>query len=194
MQHAQQVVQHLAYIPYDLFRNYLHYNNKQDLTDEIFSAILSGLAGKTSEEEAMSDMLVVAMEDDLLEKYWQFVFFEQDAEKKVNMNDMVEILTPQCLLLNIFPYNQAELRKSFIEEKVPKFLDNIDKLYQKSGGDYLLGNSLSYADLAYYRMINAIKGVVGEDIGSDRLKGLYQRVAALPRIINYEKNKPKTEF
>lgn len=95
--------------------------------------------------------------------------------------------------IKTFTYKQAELQKSFKEVKVPKFLDNIDKLYPKNG-DYLLGNSLTYADLAYYRMINVIKVMTGEDIGSDRLKGLYQRVAALPRIAHYEKTKPVPEF
>ena len=59
---------------------------------EPFLQILSGLAGKTSEEEAMSDMLVVAMEDDLLEKYWDCTFFEKDPEKKVNINTRTIII------------------------------------------------------------------------------------------------------
>ena len=38
-------------------------------------------------------MLVVAMEDDILEKYWQCIFFEKDPEKKVDIDvrDIIEI-------------------------------------------------------------------------------------------------------
>ncbi|EDV29623.1 Hematopoietic prostaglandin D synthase [Trichoplax sp. H2] len=134
-----------------------------------YAARLAGLAGKNLEEEALADMYVSAIDDDVLENFWKCAYFEQDPEKK------------------------AELQKKFKEETVPKFLRNLDRLYESSGGDYLLGNSLTYADLAYYRMIKTVSGLVG-DVSSDRLKSLYQRVAALPKIAHWEETKPKPAF
>lgn len=72
---------------------------------ECFSITLSGLAGETNEEEAICDMLVVAMEDDLIEKYWDCTFFEKDPEKKVNINTVLSSLRYLSHVVTIYYKN-----------------------------------------------------------------------------------------
>ncbi|CAF0964157.1 unnamed protein product [Rotaria sordida] len=143
----------------------------QSLTIARFLAKQFQLAGKDNLEQAKVDAVADTLSD-LVSKYGP-VRFEQDATKK------------------------EELTKKFLAEELPKHLQNLEtlgKLYG-NGGPFFVGNRLTWVDLYFYDMAANILQVDANCLDSRPwLKQNRAEVEKQPKIAEYLKNRPKTEF
>jgi len=146
----------------------------QSLTIGRYLARKYNLAGKTDVEQAQADMIVDCIEDALKPVP---VFFR---------------FTPD-------PVKKAELKKKFIEEQLPEFLNKLEALLvsNKGGDGYFVGDQLTWADLHLVRMQGSLVLSVGLATPFDKhpkLNALFNRVVQLPKIAPYQANLPVTEF
>ncbi|CAF0935411.1 unnamed protein product [Rotaria sordida] len=143
----------------------------QSLTIARFLAKQFQLAGKDNLEQAKVDAVADTLSD-LVSKYGP-IRFEQDATKK------------------------EELTKKFLAEELPKHLQNLEtlgKLYG-NGGPFFVGNRLTWVDLYFYDMAANILQVDANALDSRPwLKQNRAEVEKQPKIAEYLKNRPKTEF
>ena len=78
----------------------------------------------------------------------------------------------------------------FLDERAPKYLGYFERLFDKSGGPYLLGRSVSYADLSLFQLVEGMryafpKGMKRIERKVPRVVAVRDRVAARPRIKAY---------
>ena len=85
---------------------------------------------------------------------------------------------------------KAELKKKFDEEDAPKYLGNLERCVSAAG--WLFGSKVSYVDLAFF---NFAEYMPSETIAKyPGLKSVSDKVAALPNIAQWLKDRPKTQF
>ena len=88
---------------------------------------------------------------------------------------------------------EAKRRASdFIDNRLPKFLDYFEGILNRTpkGSGYLLGKTVSYADLSMFQMIAGLRYAFPRRMAKLELKypravALHERVAARPRIAGY---------
>jgi glutathione S-transferase len=149
----------------------------QSLAVARYLARLYNLAGKTELEQAQADMIIDCVED-MLRPIPMFFRIEQDPVKK------------------------AELKKKYIEEQMPDFLTKLEALANKlsPGKDhYLVGDSVTWADLYLVRAEGALKLQAGVENPFDKekypkLTDILERVHRLPKISAYTAKLPATGF
>ena len=92
---------------------------------------------------------------------------------------------------------KQELIKTFFADELPKHLQNLDvlaKLYG-NGGAYFVGNHLTWADLLFYDFGETFLGEDENCLSNyPWLKQIRAEVEKQPKIAEYLKNRPKTEF
>jgi glutathione S-transferase len=129
------------------------------------------LAGKDNFEQAKVDAVADTI-NDLVTKYIP-VRWEQDETKK------------------------KELTKKFIEEELPKHLQNLEvlgKLYG-NGGHFFVGGHITWADLYFYDVTDNLHQVDANSINNYTwLQQNREEVAKQPKIAEYLKNRPETSF
>jgi len=129
------------------------------------------LAGKDNFEQAKVDAVADTI-NDLIHAYAPFRA-EQDEAK------------------------QQELTKKFLAEELPKHFKNLELLGQLygNGGPYFVGNNLTWADLYCYHALGIFL-----ELDADCLKNFLwlkenrAEVEKQPRIAEYLKNRPKTQY
>ena len=47
--------------------------------------------------------------------------------------------------------------RSFLDERAPKYLDYFERVIDESGGPYLLGRKISYADLSLFQLVEGLR-------------------------------------
>ncbi|MGI8524883.1 MAG: glutathione S-transferase [Pseudolabrys sp.] len=87
----------------------------------------------------------------------------------------------------------------FLKDRVPKYLGYFDRVIKKSGGPYLTGRTLSYADLSLFQVVAGLRfafpaamKVIGKKV--PRAVEVHDRVIARPRIENYLNSKRRIPF
>ncbi|CAF0935377.1 unnamed protein product [Rotaria sordida] len=92
---------------------------------------------------------------------------------------------------------REELTKKFLAEELPKHLQNLEilgKLYD-NGGSFFVGNYLTWADLYFYEIgANMLQLDANCLDNFPWLKQNRAEVEKQPKIAEYLKNRPKTEF
>ncbi len=78
----------------------------------------------------------------------------------------------------------------FLDERAPKYLRYFERLLEKSGGPYLLGRKVSYADLSLFQVVEGMryafpKGMKRIEAKVPGVVAVRDRVAARPRIKAY---------
>lgn len=144
----------------------------QSQTIARFLARKFGLAGKTDIDQARADMIVDCIAD-TIKPVLKFLFQADEACK-------------------------AERRKKFLEEHLPKSLAGLEKMLKENkGGDgFFVGDSLTWADIAFFAMSEAM-AVVKADTQIDiypKLKALREKVSKVPKIAAWLAKRPKTNF
>lgn len=89
--------------------------------------------------------------------------------------------------------------KSFVSERLPKFLGYFEKVLGANGGQHMVGDRLSYVDLSLFQLSaglryafpNAMSGLAPKLL---RLTALADRVAARPRIAAYLASSDRLPF
>jgi glutathione S-transferase len=88
----------------------------------------------------------------------------------------------------------------FIETRIPKFFDYFEGILGRpEPKDYLTGDTLSYADLSLFQVIEGLRhafpaALARIDAGYPLLGALRDRVAARPRVKAYLKSKRRLPF
>ncbi|CAF1035216.1 unnamed protein product [Adineta steineri] len=143
----------------------------QSLSIARFLAKQFHLAGKDNFEQAQVDAVVDTIYD-CLTKYVP-IRFETDEAKK------------------------EELTKKFLAEELPKHLQNFEtlgKLYGK-GGHFFVGKQLTWADLLFFDVGAIILQVDSNAFNNHAwLKQNRAEVEKQPKIAEYLKNRPQTQF
>jgi glutathione S-transferase len=80
--------------------------------------------------------------------------------------------------------------KYFWRRRLPKFLRYFERVLQKSGGPYLLGRKLTYADLSLFQIVEGLRYAFPRRMKRferkvPRVIALHARVATRPRIAAY---------
>jgi glutathione S-transferase len=78
----------------------------------------------------------------------------------------------------------------FTTERIPKYLGYFDSVLEGSGGPYLLGRRISYADLSLFQLVEGLRYAFPHamDIAEKKLphiEPLCERIAMRPRIADY---------
>ena len=87
----------------------------------------------------------------------------------------------------------------FWQHRVPKYLGYFEDLVAKSGGPYLLGRRLCYADLSLFQIIAGLRYAFPKRMkrfekNVPRLVALHDKIAARPRIKSYLAAKRRIAF
>jgi glutathione S-transferase len=80
--------------------------------------------------------------------------------------------------------------EDFRTARLPKFLDYFARVLQRSGGNYLLGKSVSYVDLSLFQTIEGLRyafprAMAKRERKYSKLIALHDRVASRPRLAGY---------
>jgi len=145
----------------------------QSVTIARYLARKYNLVGKTDLEQARADMIVDCIEDTV--KPVSSIFHEHDPAKK------------------------EELRKKYIEEQLPAFLDKLEVLLvaNNGGNGYFVGDSLTWADLHLLRAYGCWELMLGLQAPLSthvKLSELYQRVVSEPNVAAYMSKLPTSAF
>jgi glutathione S-transferase len=87
----------------------------------------------------------------------------------------------------------------FLKSRAPKFLLYFERVLERSGGPYLLGRTLAYADLSLFQVAEGLryafpKAMRRLERKAPRVMALHDRVAARPRIAAYLRSGPRIAF
>ena len=122
-----------------------------------------GLAGRNSLEAAQVDEIVDAVND---------IF--------------------QAGLNAIFSGDDAQMKKH-ASETVPAGLSNIEKILESRGGQYMVGNALSWADLRLFDFCHSLPqpNCLAK---FPRIRNLTERVRNIPNIKTWVESRPKSKL
>jgi glutathione S-transferase len=78
----------------------------------------------------------------------------------------------------------------FLKSRAPKFLHYFERVLERSGGPYLLGRGLTYADLSLFQTVDGLryafpKAMLRLEKKVPRVTALHERVAKRPRVAAY---------
>jgi glutathione S-transferase len=84
-------------------------------------------------------------------------------------------------------------------ERVPKYLGYFEKVIEKSGGPFLTGRRLTYADLSMFQIVAGLryafpKAMTRIEKKVPRLVGVHDRVASRPNIRRYLESERRIPF
>jgi glutathione S-transferase len=93
----------------------------------------------------------------------------------------------------------ARYAEHHLKERVPKYLGYFDKVIAKSGGPFLLGRRLSYADLSLFQIVSGLRyafpgAMKGLEKNGRRVVAVHDKVASRPRIARYLKSPRRIAF
>merc|ERR1711874_101793 len=98
--------------------------------------------------------------------------------------------------MGIFETNdtvKSEKMRSFLEETLPAGLVRLEQLLEERGGQFMVGNRLSWADLHLFTFVEGCQNSNPELLsGYSCLTSLVERVASLPNIANWLASRPVT--
>lgn len=95
---------------------------------------------------------------------------------------------------------EARVRTAdFLAERAPKYLGYFERILKKSGGDYLLGRRLTYADLSLFQIVAGLryafpKAMTRLEKAIPRACALHERIARRERIKAYLASKRRIPF
>jgi len=126
-----------------------------------------GLAGRSNLEAAQADEIVDAVADLIAIRY-AAIFEPNEAAK-------------------------SEKTRAFLQETLPKGLERLEKLLEERGGQFTVGNRLSWADLHIFGLLEREAKNNPELLATcPRLANLIERIATLPNIANWLESRPDT--
>lgn len=89
--------------------------------------------------------------------------------------------------------------QKFIDERMPRFLDYFERVIERSGGPWLMGDSLTYPDLSLFQLVEGLayafpRGFANVAGDTPKVLSLRDRVAERPRIAAYLASERRLEF
>jgi len=137
----------------------------QSLTIARFAARKCGLVGKTEIDEFLADQFVTTLWSDIANKLVE-IFFEKDAEAKA----------------------------AKIEARLEPTTQGLNNLATMVKGPFVLGEALSYADLALLDFEAWLPRTIPDIKLPEKLKAVVLKVEADPQVAAYLARRPKTNF
>nr|QST14964.1 GSTsigma1e protein [Diaphanosoma celebensis] len=126
-----------------------------------------GLAGKDEWEQAQADMYVDCV------------------------NDIMN--AARASVMETDPEKQKELFQTYIGEQVVPHVQLIEKQLRKNGTGYLVGSSVTWADLAYYSFFSFLLERCPDMLkDTPHFKRLLSTVENIPQIKKWIETRPKT--
>ena len=126
-----------------------------------------GLVGDNNIEAAQVDEIIYALQDALNAGY--YALFEEDEERKKKMKETHENVT------------------------IPRVLTQIENRLKKRGGEFLVGDKLSWADLQTFFFCSELedKEVLKKTPG---VESLVKKIGDIPAISAWVEKRPKTSL
>jgi glutathione S-transferase len=89
--------------------------------------------------------------------------------------------------------------QDFLKNRAPKFLGYFERMLARSGGAYLTGRKLTYADLSLFQIVEGLRYAFPKAMKRlqkkcPRVVSLHDRVAARPRIKAYLESERRIAF
>jgi glutathione S-transferase len=83
-----------------------------------------------------------------------------------------------------------EAARHLLDERLARFLSYFERVIDRNGGEWLIGDTLSYADLSLFQLLEGLayafpRGFAKVTDSTPRLRSLRNRVAKRPRIAAY---------
>jgi len=87
----------------------------------------------------------------------------------------------------------------FTTERLPKFLNYFERVLERNGSRFLVGNAASYVDLSLFQMIEGLRyafprAMTTQERKHRRVIALHDRVAARPRLAAYLTSERRLPF
>lgn len=142
----------------------------QSLAIHKYLARAFDLYGKHNMENTMCDVVMETTKDVIDEMTnW---YFEKDVDRKKDFEKKLNDIT------------------------YPKLVDFLDKMLKENGGQWLVGDMLTVADLACFDILDKIIPRADNDIfqSTPSLKEHYTKVKTHPRVQAWLEKRPKTEI
>merc|ERR1711892_26647 len=150
----------------------LKYNGEllcQSMTIARFLASEFGLAGRNDVEKSQADEIVDAIND--LFDGRRALLKETDEDKK------------------------SVMRSKLLNETLPTGLAQLEARLVERGGQYFVGNNLTWADLHLHCLVNILRKNHAELLdGCPCIKNLIERIEELPNISKWLISRPETEI
>jgi glutathione S-transferase len=95
---------------------------------------------------------------------------------------------------------EAKLRAAdFLKYRAPKYLSYFERVLARSGGAYLLGRRLTYADLSLFQIVEGLRYAFPKSMArlekkAPRVVALHEAVAKRPRIAAYLASERRIAF
>ena len=92
-----------------------------------------------------------------------------------------------------------EAARRFVEERVPRFLSYFERVLERSGGPWLLGDALTYPDLSLFQLLEGLayafpRGFARGAESTPAILDLAGRVAKRPRVAAYLASERRLPF
>merc|ERR1711975_10119 len=86
-------------------------------------------------------------------------------------------------------------QKKFLETNIPTSMSQIEEKLVSRGGQFMVGNAFSWADLHLFFSVTDMKLMSGKDVDASlpKIKNLVERVGNIPNIKTWVKNRERTE-
>ncbi|XP_071178737.1 glutathione S-transferase 1-like [Mytilus edulis] len=129
-----------------------------------------GLYGKTNMENTMCDIIIDTIHCDVRPELRKYIFEKDEAKK-------------------------ADISKHLVEEVLHKFMLFIEKTLKENGGNYLVGNDLTWADLAVFDFTQEVLAVWKHEKLNflEEFNKHHEGIKAVPKIKKWLETRPKTE-
>ncbi|VDI50960.1 prostaglandin-H2 D-isomerase / glutathione transferase [Mytilus galloprovincialis] len=129
-----------------------------------------GLYGKTNMENTMCDIIIDTIHCDVRPELRKYIFEKDEAKK-------------------------TDISKHLAEEVLHKFMLFIEKTLKENGGNYLVGNDLTWADLAVFDFTQEVLAVWKHEKLNflEEFNKHHEGIKAVPKIKKWLETRPKTE-
>ena len=127
----------------------------------------------------------------------------KNAKENAQCDEISEVVQELVEVVgNAYKQDDEDVKKAAwkrLEEKeYPRIFGELEKRLVANGGEFMVGKQLTYADFIIIWITNVMKDYVPStasfiDEQYPNLKKLSDRIAALPAIANYIKNRPVTD-
>lgn len=91
----------------------------------------------------------------------------------------------------------SELRKHLVEISIPTYFTKFDKIQVKNGGQFMIGQNVTWADLWIANLVDRLDERFSKDIEWNlypNLKKMKDGFFAIPQIKNYIDKRPASEM
>jgi len=91
------------------------------------------------------------------------------------------------------PTNKADVKKKLLDETLPKYLSKFEKIKADNGGDFIVGPSVTWADVWISNMLETFESTVEPSLLDKypNLKKMKTAFFAIPNIKAYVAKRPE---